>query len=82
VFDGQRLAIKADELPAAARSTETKSVEAKSAETKSAETKPAETKPVAARPATHRRGSTRHVVAEEPAKKPETSTLSSFFIRR
>jgi hypothetical protein len=82
VFDGQRLAMKADELPAAARSTETKSVEAKSAETKSAETKPAETKPVAARPATHRRGSTRHVVAEEPAKKPETSTLSSFFIRR
>jgi hypothetical protein len=74
VFDGQRLAMKTDELPAAA-----KPIETRPAETKPAETKPAET----TKPGSRRRGGTRHVVTEEPAKKPEsTSTLSSFFVRR
>jgi hypothetical protein len=79
VFDGQRLAMKANELPAAGKSAETKP-----AETKPADAKPAETKPVAAKPYSRRRG-TRHVVTEEPApaKKPESSSmLSSFFVRR
>lgn len=79
VFDGQRLAMKANELPAAGKSTESKP-----ADTKPADAKPAETKPVAAKPYSRRRG-TRHVVIEEPApaKKPESSSmLSSFFVRR
>jgi hypothetical protein len=71
VFDGQRLAMKADELPAAA----------KSIETRPAETKPAEAETT--KPGSRRRGGARHVVIEEPAKKPEsTSMLSSFFVRR
>jgi hypothetical protein len=83
VFDGQRLAMKADELPAAAKSSEIKPSETKSSETKPAEIKPADTKPAATKPGSRRRGGTRHVVAEEPAKKPEsTSMLSSFFVRR
>jgi hypothetical protein len=74
VFDGQRLAMKADELPAAA-----KPIETRPAETKPAETKPAET----TKPGSRRRGGARHVVTEEPAKKPESpSMLSSFFVRR
>jgi hypothetical protein len=74
VFDGQRLAMKADELPAAA-----KPIETRPAETKPAEAKPAET----TKPGSRRRGGARHVVTEEPAKKPEsTSMLSSFFVRR
>jgi hypothetical protein len=74
VFDGQRLAMKADELPAAAKSIETRPTE-----TKPAEAKPAET----TKPGSRRRGGARHVVTEEPAKKPESSSmLSSFFVRR
>jgi hypothetical protein len=56
VFDGQRLTMKADEPPAAAKP--------------------------AARPAAHRRGSAKRVTTEELPKKPEPTTLSSFFSRR
>jgi hypothetical protein len=62
VFDGQRLAMKADE-PAA---TAAKSV----------------AKPVAAKPMARRRSNPKRVVSDEPAKKPESSTLSSLFGRR
>ena len=51
VFDGQRLAMRADEAPAAA-------------------------KPV------RKRGASRRAAVDEPAKKPETSTISSFFGRK
>jgi len=56
VFDGQRLTMKADDPPAAAKP--------------------------AARPAAHRRGSAKRVTTEELPKKPEPTTLSSFFSRR
>jgi hypothetical protein len=52
VFDGQRLAMKADEAP------------------------------VAIKPAVRKRGTPKRATNEEPAKKPETSTLSSLFSRR
>jgi hypothetical protein len=52
VFDGQRLAMKADEAPA----------------------------PV--KPAVRKRGTPKRATDEAPAKKPETSTLSSLFGRR
>jgi hypothetical protein len=79
VFDGQRLAMKADELPAAAKPIEARPIETRPAETKPAEAKPAET----TKPGSRRRGGARHVVTEEPAKKPESSSmLSSFFVRR
>jgi hypothetical protein len=52
VFDGQRLAMKADEAPAATK------------------------------PAVRKRGTPKRAANEEPAKKPETSTLSSLFSRR
>lgn len=52
VFDGQRLSMKADEVPAPAK------------------------------PAVRKRGSPKRATSEEPAKKPETSTLSSLFGRR
>jgi ribosomal protein S18 acetylase RimI-like enzyme len=57
VFDGQRLAMKADEPAAAA-------------------------KPAAVKPAARRRGIAKRVTNEEPAKKPESSTLSSLFGKR
>ena len=63
VFDGQRLAMNADEA----------------AET----TRPAGAKPAPAKPSAHKRGSSKHVAVEEPAKKPDPpSTLSSFFSKR
>jgi hypothetical protein len=52
VFDGQRLAMKADETP------------------------------VPVKPATRKRGTAKRASSEEPARKPETSTLSSLFSRR
>ncbi|SHH26958.1 hypothetical protein [Bradyrhizobium erythrophlei] len=64
VFDGQRLAMTADE-PAATD-------------------KPVGAKPAVPKPSLHRRGSSRRVAVEEPAKKPDPpppSTLSSFFRR-
>ena len=57
VFDGQRLAMKADEPAAAA-------------------------KPAAVKPTVRRRGAVKRVTNEEPAKKPESSTLSSLFGKR
>jgi hypothetical protein len=68
VFDGQRLAMKADD-PAAAAKPDT--------------AKPVVAKPVAAKPVAHRRGSQKRVVNEEPPKKPDSpSTLSSLFGKR
>jgi hypothetical protein len=64
VFDGQRLAMTADEPPTT--------------------DKPVGTKPAIAKPSSHRRGSSRRLAVEEPAKKPDPpppSTLSSFFRR-
>jgi hypothetical protein len=59
VFDGQRLAMKADEQPAAAA-----------------------TKPATAKPVARRRGVSKRVENDEPAKKPDSpSTLSSLFRR-
>jgi hypothetical protein len=52
VFDGQRLAMKADEIPAAVQ------------------------------PAVRKRGTPKRATSEEPAKKPDSSTLSSLFSRR
>jgi hypothetical protein len=58
VFDGQRLALKGDEPPAAA-------------------------KPAAVKPAPRKRSSLkRPAAAEEPTKKPESSTLSALFGKR
>jgi hypothetical protein len=68
VFDGQRLAMKADEPAATA---------------KPASVKPAiATKPAPTKPAAHRRGTQKRVANEEPAKKPEPSTFSSLFGKR
>jgi hypothetical protein len=52
--------------------------------TMNAEDPPASAKPapVSAKPAAHRRSSPKRVVNEEPSKKPEPTTLSSFFGRR
>jgi hypothetical protein len=63
VFDGQRLAMTADEPPTT--------------------DKPVGTKPATLKPSSHRRGTSRRVAVEEPAKKPDPppSTLSSFFRR-
>jgi hypothetical protein len=68
VFDGQRLAMKADEPSAA---------------TKPADARPAlAPKPAAAKPVARRRGSSKRVVNDEAAKKPESSTFSSLFGKR
>jgi hypothetical protein len=65
VYDGQHLAINADEPDANA---------------KSGATKPDIVKPAAARPTARRRSLAKHVTNEEPPK-PEPTTLSSFFSR-
>jgi hypothetical protein len=68
VFDGQRLAMKADEPSAA---------------TKPADARPAVApKPAAAKPVARRRGSSKRVANDEAGKKPETSTFSSLFGKR
>jgi len=68
VYDGQRLAMTAEEPAATASPTPDK---------------PAVAKPPAARPSAHKRSFSKRVENDEPAKKPEpTSTLSSFFSRR
>jgi hypothetical protein len=67
VYDGQRLAMNADEPNA----------NAKAAATKSDIAKPATAKPVA-----RRRSMAKRVVSDEPPKQPETSTFSSLFGRR
>jgi hypothetical protein len=68
VFDGQRLAMKNDDGPTPAADE--------------ADDKPAATKPASGRSSWHRRSGSKHVAVEEdPPKKPEPSTLSSFFNR-
>ena len=98
VFDGQRLAFKADDAPMRTESisakpekpsTEKPSSE-KSTPAAASEEKPAPEKPAAAKPGSnkyfHRRSyssSKRAAVVEDPPKKPETSTgISSFFSSR
>ncbi|MEO6840993.1 MAG: hypothetical protein ABI192_09520 [Bradyrhizobium sp.] len=98
VFDGQRLAFKADDAPARTESiaakrekpsTEKPSPE-KSAPEAASEQKPASEKPAATKPGSsryfHRRSyssSKRAAVVEDPPKKPETSSgISSFFSSR
>jgi hypothetical protein len=65
VFEGQRLAMNADE-PAASTSA---------AKPQAAESKPAST----AKPALHKHYTSRRSASDEPAPKPEPSTLSRFF---
>jgi hypothetical protein len=72
VFDGQRLAMNAEQPLAAANPVAAKPVAAK----------PVAAKPAAAKPAARRRSFSKRVVVEEPPKQPEPSTLSSFFGRR
>src|ERR1700732_5130437 len=67
VFDGQRLAMKADEPSAVANRPDA--------------AKPEMAKPANARPVSHRRSPSKRVVNEEPDKKPESSTFSSLFNR-
>jgi hypothetical protein len=74
VFDGQRLAMKADE-----HKTVDKMTVDKMAADKTAADKPA----VSVRPIAHRRGFSKRAANEEPARKPDPpSTLSAFFSRR
>lgn len=71
VFDGQRLAMKNEDMPTPAADE--------------ADDRPAATKPASGKPTWHRRNAPKHmVVEEEPPKKPDPppSTLSSFFNRR
>ena len=73
VFDGQRLAMKADEAPDAAAKRDTAKPET---------TKPAAAKPATAKPVGHRRSSSKRTANEEAAKKPDPpSTFSSLFRR-
>jgi hypothetical protein len=68
VYDGQRLAMKAEDPKATDQSPADKS---------------AVDKPAAVKPVWHRRGYQKRAAVEEPAKKPDTpSVLSSFFSRR
>jgi hypothetical protein len=78
VFDGQRLAMKADE-----HKTADKMAADKMAADKMAADKPAADKPAASKPIGHRRGFSKRASNEEPARKPDApSTLSAFFSRR
>jgi hypothetical protein len=67
VFDGQRLAMKADEPSAVANRPDA--------------AKPEMAKPANTRPVSRRRSPSKRVVNEEPDKKPESSTFSSLFNR-
>jgi hypothetical protein len=67
VFDGQRLAMKADEPSAVANRPDA--------------AKPEMAKPANARPVSRRRSPSKRVANEEPDKKPESSTFSSLFNR-
>jgi hypothetical protein len=78
VFDGQRLAMKADEPAAAA----TKPDMAKPEMAKPEMAKPDAGKPATAKPVARRRSAPKRAVSEEPAKKPESTTFSSLFGRR
>jgi hypothetical protein len=83
VFDGQRLAMKADEPTAAAtRPDQAKPDATKPDATKPDATKPGSAKPVAAKPVWHRRSNAKRAANDEPAKKPDPpSTFSSLFGR-
>jgi len=80
VFDGQRLAIKAEPSSTAAEAFSGKSDSDKPDSAKSDPAKSASGK--LARSGWHRRSSQKPVVVEEPPKQPEPTTLSSFFSRR
>jgi len=67
VFDGQRLAMKADEPSVVANRPDA--------------AKPEMAKPANTRPVSRRRSPSKRVVNEEPDKKPESSTFSSLFNR-
>jgi hypothetical protein len=88
VFDGQRLALKADEptgsidARAAAKPDAAKPDAAKPDAAKSDTVKP-DAKAVAVKPAAHRHSTSKRVTNDPPAKKPDSpSTFSSFFSRR
>jgi hypothetical protein len=98
VFDGQRLALKADDVPTATESISAKpekpatekSSPDKSAPQAAADPNSAPERPAATKPGSnkyfHRRGyyaSKRAAVVEDPPRKPETSSsISSFFSSR
>jgi hypothetical protein len=98
VFDGQRLALRADDVPTTTESIAAKpekpatekSSPDKSGPDAASEPKPAPEKPAATKPGSnryfHRRGyyaPKRTAVVEEPPKRPETSSgISSFFASR
>jgi hypothetical protein len=83
VFDGQRLALNADEPAATGKPVAEKPVAEKPAIENPAIEKPVTAKPATARPFAHRRGYSKRVMVEEPAKKPDPpSALSSFFRRQ
>jgi hypothetical protein len=80
VFDGQRLAMKADEGAASALRP---AAAAKPDAGKPDAAKPEAAKPDTGKSASHRRSTARRAVHDEPAKKPDPpSTLSSLFGRR
>jgi hypothetical protein len=78
VFDGQHLAMKAGDEPAA-------SAAAAASATKPAPDKPAAAKPAPVKPTWHRHSYAKRAAAEDPAKKPDppssslSTTLSSYF---
>jgi hypothetical protein len=93
VFDGQRLVLRADDVPTTTESIAAKPEKPapdKSGPEAAAEPKPAPEKPAATKPGSnryfHRRSyyaPKRTAVVEEPPKKPETSSgISSFFASR
>jgi hypothetical protein len=80
VFDGQRLAMKADEGAASALRP---AAAAKPDAGRPDGAKPEAAKPDTGKSASHRRSTARRTVHDEPAKKPDPpSTLSSLFGRR
>jgi hypothetical protein len=83
VFEGQRLAMNADESEAAGKPDATRPDAAKSDETKPDTVKSDAPKSPAIRPySTRRRGLPKRAAVEEPPPKPEPTTFSSIFSRR
>jgi hypothetical protein len=82
VFDGQRLALQANEPAAGTKPDIAKLDATKPDASKPDATRSDATKPVNAKPVTRRRSSSKRAVSEEPAKKPDPpSTFSSLFRR-
>jgi hypothetical protein len=82
VFDGQRLALQANEPAGGTKPDIAKLDATKPDAAKPDASKPDATKPVNAKPVTRRRSSSKRAVSEEPAKKPDPpSTFSSLFRR-